>query len=127
MANAKLVPVAKGDAAAAQVDAIELFSDPKDPKKLIANIEFEKSRKFNLVLRDQDGRENRLPPRFVLNVLPNRPPELKLLAPRKDVQASPIEEVQLSASAWDDFGLKSFGVHYGVVGQEAQQLSLIHI
>ncbi len=124
VANAKLVPVAKGDAAAAQVDAIELFSDPKDPKKLIANIEFEKSRKFNLVLRDQDGRENRLPPRFVLNVLPNRPPELKLLAPRKDVQASPIEEVQLSASAWDDFGLKSFGVHYGIVGQEAQQVVL---
>ena len=124
VASAQLVPVTVNDATTEQPDSIQLIADPDDPKKLIANIELEKSQKFNLVMRDQDDRENRLPPKFVLNVLPNRPPELKLLAPRKDVQASPIEEVQLSASAWDDFGLKSFGVHYGIVGQEAQQVVL---
>ena len=124
--GAQLVPVSRGDADGQSSQPIELTADPEDPKKLVANIKMEQSQKFEVVLRDADNRENRSPPKLVLNVLENRPPELKLLAPGKDVEASPIEEVQLSASAWDDFGLKSFGLRYGIVGEEEKQVLLQH-
>ena len=124
--GAQLVPVSRGDADGQPSQPIELTADAQDPKKLVANIKMEQSQKFELVLRDADNRENRSPPKLVLNVLENRPPELKLLSPGKDVEASPIEEVQLSASAWDDFGLKSFGLRYGIVGEEEKQVLLQH-
>ncbi len=105
-------------------EPIDLAVDPNDPKKLTAKIRMVQSQKYELELTDADHRDNRTPPKFVLNVLENRPPDLKLLAPGRDVDASPIEEVKLSASAWDDFGLKAFGVNFGIPGREDHELTL---
>ena len=105
-------------------EPIDLIVDPNDPKKLTAKIKMEQSEKYELELTDASHRDNRTPPKFVLNVVENRPPDLKILAPGRDVDASPIEEVQLSASAWDDFGLKSFGVNFGIPGRDDQELTL---
>ncbi|MFT7633240.1 MAG: hypothetical protein ACI87E_004295, partial [Mariniblastus sp.] len=105
-------------------EPIEVESDPNDPRKLVVNLTLLESRKYELELTDTTNRENRTPPKFVLNVLGNRLPDLKLIDPTRDVVASPIEEIQLAASAWDDFGLKAFGLRFGIPGQEEQELLL---
>ena len=105
-------------------EPMDVKVDSQDSKKLTIDIEMLTSRKYELELTDDSNRENRTPPKFVLNVLENRPPDLKLLAPGRDIDASPIEEIQMSASAWDDFGLKSFGVSYEIPGGKSDELEL---
>ena len=108
-------------------EPIDLVLDADDPKKLLLTLELAESSKYELELTDVDQRDNRTPPKFVLNVLENLPPDLKLLTPARDIDASPIEEVQLSASAWDDFGIESFGVNFVIPGRAAEQVELEQI
>ncbi len=105
-------------------EPIDLVLDAEDPKKLLLTLELAESSKYELELTDVDQRDNRTPPKFVLNVLENLPPDLKLLVPARDIDASPIEEVQLSASAWDDFGIESFGVNFEIPGRAPQEVEL---
>lgn len=105
-------------------EPIDLVFDAEDPKKLSLTLELAESSKYELELTDVDQRDNRTPPKFVLNVLENLPPDLKLLTPARDIDASPIEEVQLSASAWDDFGIEAFGVNFEIPGRAAQEVEL---
>ncbi len=105
-------------------EPIDLVLDAEDPKKLLLTLELAESSKYELELTDVDQRDNRTPPKFVLNVLENLPPDLKLLTPARDIDASPIEEVQLSASAWDDFGIESFGVNFEIPGRAPQEVEL---
>ena len=105
-------------------EPIDLVLDAEDPKKLLLTLELAESSKYELELTDVEQRDNRTPPKFVLNVLENLPPDLKLLTPARDIDASPIEEVQLSASAWDDFGIESFGVNFEIPGRAAQEVEL---
>ncbi|MFK7767629.1 MAG: hypothetical protein AB8B55_10450 [Mariniblastus sp.] len=118
--NAWLFPV--GDKGEGQ--PVELITDSQDPRKLTAKIEMNQSQKYELQLVDSVARENRTPPKFTFNMLINRAPDLKITAPGRDIQASSLEEVQLSANAWDDFGLKAFGLTYGIAGQETKDLVL---
>ncbi|MGY8748556.1 MAG: hypothetical protein ACKVHR_10940 [Pirellulales bacterium] len=108
-------------------EPIDLVLDTEDPRRLLLTLELAESQKYELELTDVDQRGNRTPPKFVLNVLENRPPDLKLLTPARDIDASPIEEVQLSASAWDDFGIESFGVNFEIPGRPAQEVELEQI
>ena len=75
-------------------------------------------------LVDAQGRANRLPPEFTFTVLPNRPPELKLAFPKRDQQVSPIEELSLEATAWDDFGLKQYGLTYALADAAPRSIAL---
>ena len=90
----------------------------EDQKKLTIEIPMDKSQKYTLQLVDKRERTNRTPPKFTLNVSVNKPPSLKLLTPSRDIQASALEEVVLSANTWDDFGVKQFGVSYGIAGKD---------
>jgi len=82
------------------------------------------SQSFRLHLADDRGRENKQPPELVLNVLPNRPPELKLTFPSRDVDVSPLEELSVKAQVWDDFGVKRVGVSYGIAGKDTKDVVL---
>ncbi|MEW4528763.1 hypothetical protein, partial [Maioricimonas sp. JC845] len=65
---------------------------------------------YRLVLVDGDGRENRDPPEITVDVVPNRAPELTATFPGKDMKVTPLQELVLQATAWDDFGLKEYGL-----------------
>ncbi|QDU40387.1 Immunoglobulin G-binding protein A precursor [Maioricimonas rarisocia] len=65
---------------------------------------------YQLVLIDEAGRENRDPPEITIDVVPNRAPELTVAFPGRDTQVSPLQELTLQAKAWDDFGLKEYGL-----------------
>jgi hypothetical protein len=78
------------------------------------------SARYSLELVDAEGRTNKAPAEFVFQVLPNRPPEIKIAFPSGDQRVSSLEELQLHGEARDDFGLLKYGVGFGVAGQEPQ-------
>jgi hypothetical protein len=82
------------------------------------------SARFNLALEDAEGRANKFPATFVLQVLTNRRPELKLVFPRGDQRVSRLEEMQLQGEATADFGLLKYGVGYGIAGQDPHFIEL---
>jgi hypothetical protein len=79
---------------------------------------------YSLELVDADGRTNKSPTEFSLQVMPDRRPEVKLAFPHGDQRVSPIEELQLQAEATDDFGVLKYGIGFGVAGQEPQFVEL---
>ncbi|MBL9173051.1 MAG: hypothetical protein JNL10_05915 [Verrucomicrobiales bacterium] len=82
------------------------------------------SGRYDLVLVDGDGRTNKVPTTFVLDALPNRPPEFKLTAPRGDTQPSALEEVAFAGTVWDDFGVPRFGLSYRLAAGEPRSIEL---
>jgi hypothetical protein len=82
------------------------------------------TQRYAVHLRDAEGRANKLPPRFTITMLPNRPPELALKFPGRDTAASPLEELQLQATASDDFGLRAFGVTYSLGSDPPKSVAL---
>jgi hypothetical protein len=87
-------------------------------------IALSKDARYLLELLDADGRTNKTPTEFVIQVLPNRPPEIKIAFPRGDQRVSRLEEMQLQGEARDDFGLLKYGVGYGVAGGEPHFIEL---
>ena len=79
---------------------------------------------FMLDLVDEVGRENKDSPEFVIDVIPNQPPELAITFPGRDVKVSPLEEMSIEADAHDDFGLQEVGLIYQLPGQEEKPLKL---
>lgn len=125
VSGARLVPSARQPSAtqpAAQ--PIELSPDPSDPTVYTAAVNMVLSHRVKLYLIDEQGRQNKQPPDLVLNVLPNRPPELKLASPARDVDVSPLEELSVKAQVWDDFGVRRVGMSYGIAGGETSDVVL---
>lgn len=79
--------------------------------------------RYTLRLEDDAGRRNRQAPQFTFTAVPNRRPELKLAFPGRDLQVSPLQELALQATAWDDFGLKACGVAFQRPGQAEQTIT----
>jgi hypothetical protein len=82
------------------------------------------SARYSLELVDTEGRTNKTPVEFVIKVLSNLPPVVKIDFPRGDSRVSSLEELQLQSEARDDFGLLKYGVGFGVAGQEPQFVEL---
>jgi hypothetical protein len=82
------------------------------------------SARYSLELVDADGRTNKSPAEFSIQVLANRRPDVKVAFPRGDQRVSPLEELQLQAEATDDFGVLKYGIGYGLAGQEPQFVEL---
>lgn len=83
-----------------------------------------KSQSYDLQLIDAEGRTNKLAAPFVIDVQPNRPPELRLASPRGDVRPSALEEVAFDGTVWDDFGTPAYGLAYSLAGGETKFVEL---
>ncbi|HEV7924121.1 MAG TPA: hypothetical protein VGR14_02125 [Verrucomicrobiae bacterium] len=79
---------------------------------------------YTLALEDAEGRAAKFPADFVLHVLTNQRPVVKLDFPRGDQRVSRLEELQLQGEATDDFGLLKYGVGFGVAGQDPRFIEL---
>lgn len=79
---------------------------------------------YDVKLTDAEGRDNKSAPPLVVEVLPNRTPELKLVSPRGDVRPSALEEIAFEGTVWDDFGVPAYGLAYTVAGQETKVIEL---
>jgi len=82
-----------------------------------AQIKCDRSRKLKLELVDEAGRKNPKPIPFTINVLPNQPPNLKPTFPARDLEVSALEELDVRATVFDDFGLVRAGLAYSINGQ----------
>jgi hypothetical protein len=82
------------------------------------------SARYSLALEDAEGRSNKFPADIVIQVLTNRPPELKLVFPSGDQRVSRLEEMQLQAEARGEFGLLKYGIGFGAAGQEPRIVEL---
>lgn len=83
-----------------------------------------KSLTYDLQLIDAEGRPNKIASPFVIDVLPNRPPEIRLASPRGDVRPSALEEVAFEGTVLDDFGTASYGLAYAIGGGEPKFIEL---
>ncbi|HEY2845233.1 MAG TPA: hypothetical protein VGJ09_16340, partial [Bryobacteraceae bacterium] len=54
------------------------------------------------------------------------PPTVKITHPGADAKVSPIEEVTITVTASDDFGLQAMDLHYSVNGQPEKVISLMN-
>lgn len=89
-----------------------------------ATVTPKKGETYQLKLVDDAGRQNKFPPDIQLAVVRNQPPELKIAFPMKDLRVSPIEEVGLEATAWDDYGLQKSGLIYALAEEKPQTVVL---
>ncbi|MGC3960074.1 MAG: hypothetical protein QM813_19725 [Verrucomicrobiota bacterium] len=94
------------------------------PMATLAGLTLETNRTYLLQLVDAEGRTNKLPAQFVVTVLKNREPELKIASPRGDTRPSALEEVSFEGTVWDDFGVQAFGLAYAQAGGEIKFIEL---
>ena len=71
------------------------------------------------------GQTVRVSEDFFIEARKANPPQISLVRPHGDYQASIIEEVALAAKATDDYGLKSVELHYSVNGGPETTLDLL--
>jgi hypothetical protein len=114
VARARLIGKAQVLALAVQSNAVAALND----------FPLTNSARYSLELVDAQGRTNKTPVEFVIQVLTNRPPEVKIAFPHGDPRISSLEELQLQGEARDDFGVLKYGVGFGVAGQEPQFVEL---
>jgi hypothetical protein len=79
---------------------------------------------YDLRLVDKDGRTNPLATPFVFDVLPDRPPEIRITDPHGDIRPSPVEEVNFSGTVLGDFGVSAYGLGYTLAGGDAKVVEL---
>ena len=101
-----------------------LVVDEQFPNVYTTEITAQSSQQFVLNLTDADGRSNKIPPRFTLDVFKNAPVALIPKFPNRDVQVSPLEELSLEAEVTDDYGVLQYGLVYGMAGVEPRSLTL---
>jgi len=104
--------------------AIPLIVATNSPVVTLVGLPFETNRTYMLQLVDTEGRTNKLPAQFVLDVLKNREPELKIASPRGDTRPSALEEVSFEGMVWDDFGVQAYGLAYAEAGSEIKFVEL---
>ncbi len=85
-----------------------------DPRTWQASMTLRQSQRWTLHLVDDADRRNKQPPEFVLTVKANQYPTVELASPARDVEVSPLEELQLTARVWDDYGLTRYGLTYHI-------------
>ena len=90
----------------------------------LADFPLAASQNYDLKLVDADGRANKVSAPFVIDVLPNRLPELKVISPRGDVRPSALEEIAFEGTVWDDFGSPAYGLAYTLAGKETKFIEL---
>jgi hypothetical protein len=91
---------------------------------LLRDFALTNSARYSLELVDSEGRTNKSPADFSIQVMTNRRPDLKLAFPRGDQRVSRLEEMQLQAEASDDFGLLKYGVGFGIAGEDPRYVEL---
>ena len=104
--------------------SLPLAVDKIHPKVSLSNVTLQTSNTFSLELVDLDGRTNKTRAQFVVNVLKNQRPELKLVRPRGDSRVSPLQEVTIEGQAWDDFGVIAYGVGYSLGGAKPTKVAI---
>ncbi|MEZ5304738.1 MAG: hypothetical protein R3F11_29440 [Verrucomicrobiales bacterium] len=74
--------------------------------------------KLALHLVDENGRENRDAEQFTIKLKRNLPPKIEIAFPKKDAAVTPIQELPIEATVWDDVKVQAAGAVYAFNGEE---------
>ena len=86
---------------------ITLTKDPNDPTAYTVKMDMLHSQLYTLQLVDSDKRANREKPTMAPQRHPRQPRRsVRLTAPGRDVEVSPLEELTIKGQVSDDFGVK---------------------
>ncbi|MBA7699467.1 hypothetical protein ES703_108164 [subsurface metagenome] len=119
--TAQLIPQGR---LAKDKSALGLSADDEQPNTYTTLITVTQNQRYELHLADAQGLTNKMPPRFVIDVHKNLPPELKPIFPNRDVLASPLEELSLEAEVSDDYGVTGYGLSYTLAGTQSRDVTL---
>lgn len=92
--------------------------------RALVRVPISKSMKLHFALKDERGRDNRELGEVRITAVPNRPAQVIVTFPAKDLRVSPLEEMLLEATVWDDFGVKDHGLMLAVSDKEPATISL---
>lgn len=116
--------VAKAQLVPKEEPGPELTVTSEHPNVYTTSITATKNERYELHLADAQGLTNEVPQRFVIDVHKNLPPELRVVFPNRDVQASPLEELSLEAEVSDDYGVTGYGLSYALAGDQGRDITL---
>ncbi len=120
-------PVTTAQLVAKDKSALDLSADDESANGgniYTTSITATQNQRYELHLADAQGLTNKMPPRFVIDVHKNLPPELKPIFPNRDVLASPLEELSLEAEVSDDYGVTGYGLSYTLAGTQSRDVTL---
>jgi len=117
-------PVITARLMAKSQSALNLIADNEQPNIYTTSVTVTQNQRYELYLTDAQGLKNKIPPRFIIDVHKNLPPELKPLFPNRDVVASPLEELSLEAEVSDDYGVTGYGLSYTLAGTQSRDITL---
>jgi hypothetical protein len=79
---------------------------------------------YRIELQDSNGKHMTGSPQYTIDALTDQTPLVSFSAPRRDVTATPIEEVFVEAQADDDFGVRDLQLVYSVNGGPEKSIRL---
>jgi hypothetical protein len=104
--------------------ATPLVPDSEDGTIYRAIFVMKQSKKWTVRLVDRDGRNAKTEEQLSARVLQNKPSAIQLGRPA-DQRVSPLQELDLTASFTDDFGIRRGGLTYSLSGEEPREIVLI--
>ncbi|MFN9372486.1 MAG: hypothetical protein ACK6D3_11440 [Planctomycetaceae bacterium] len=118
-------PVATAELTEPNQPPIPLAPTEANPTLYTALVPTDRTRQLTLRLVDEAGRSNVQSSTIKIQVVPNQPATVKPLFPARDIEASPLEEIDLKATVWDDFGIPRAGVTYSLAGRAPVEAVLV--
>ncbi|NKB67348.1 MAG: hypothetical protein GKR89_09835 [Candidatus Latescibacteria bacterium] len=97
---------------------------PGDRRRWRGRLDIVVDDQYHLALRTAAGEENEPGRPYDIQAQQDQPPQIELIYPRGDDEATPLEEIPIAVAISDDFGLRDFGLQYEVAGRSGQRLSL---
>ena len=79
---------------------------------------------YRIELVAPDGRMVEASPRYTIDALADRPPQVRVTKPGRDDDASPLEEVYFEAEALDDYGVAQLSLVYSVNGGDPKTVRI---
>jgi hypothetical protein len=106
--------------------------DPGDPRTLarqadgtlVGGFTISEDGYYHVQLVGPHGEDVTASPKFTIDALEDGAPSVSFEKPRRDVDASPVEEVFVQARADDDFGIRKLELVYSVNGGEEKIVPL---
>jgi hypothetical protein len=117
-------PVAKAELTEPGQPPLALEAQEGEPAVYERTWTADRTRRWKLHLVDDAGRENVHVPQLTVQVVPNQPPQLQITFPARDLEVSPLEELDVAATVWDDFGLARVGLVWELAGHEPVEVLL---
>ena len=82
------------------------------------DIEAHKSFSYQIAMVDENGLESADSANYQVSIMRDRPPVIRITAPRSSAELAPVSKLPLSFKVNDDIGVDSVAIKYSVIGAD---------